>query len=186
MKEIEMSTRCSILIEIPNGLIGQTLKYQKQDNELNWDKNIDKAEPVKITKKYLGIYCHHNGYPNGVGKELVDRYNNFNSALNLILGGDCSSIVSDLVRYATRESEEWKYIHPHSLDVIKKVSGDSAYLYIFKDSKWYLYLDKCFIHLSKDIDDYDSYIRGYLDGIEDGESFNQTLRNLDLDKLNNE
>ena len=35
MKEIEMSTRCSILIEIPNDLIGQTIKYQRQDNELN-------------------------------------------------------------------------------------------------------------------------------------------------------
>ena len=120
MKEIEMSTRCSILIEIPDDLIGQTLKYQKQDNELNWDKNIDKTEPVKITKKYLGIYCHHDGYLDGVGSELVNRYNNFNSALNLILGGDCSSIVRNLVRYATRESEQWKYINPHSLDIIKK------------------------------------------------------------------
>lgn len=106
MREIEMSTRCSILIEIPNNLIGQTLKYQKQDNETSWDKNIDKTEPVKITKKYLGIYCHHDGYPNGVGSELVNKYNNFNSALNLILGGDCSSIVKNLIRYATRESEE--------------------------------------------------------------------------------
>ena len=76
MKEIEMSTRCSILVEVPDDLIGQTLKYQKQDNELNWDKDIDKTEPVKITKKYLGIYCHHDGYPNGVGSELVNRYNN--------------------------------------------------------------------------------------------------------------
>lgn len=35
MKEIEMSTRCSILIEVPEDLIGQTIKYQRQDNELN-------------------------------------------------------------------------------------------------------------------------------------------------------
>ena len=101
-----MSTRCSILVEIPEDLIGQTIKHQRQDNELNWDKGIDKTEPVKITKKYLGIYCHHDGYPDGVGSELVNRYNNFNSALNLILGGDCSSIVRNLVRYATRESEQ--------------------------------------------------------------------------------
>lgn len=179
-----MSTRSSILIEIPDDLIGQTLKYQRQDNELNWDKDIDKTEPVEITKKYLGIYCHHDGYPNGVGKELVDRYDNFNVVLNLILGGDCSSIVKNLVRYATRESEQWKYIHPHPLDIIKKVSGDSEYLYIFKDSKWYLHLDKYFIHLSKDIDDYDSYIQGYLDGREDEASFIQALRQLDLNKLN--
>ena len=30
-----MSTRCSILIEVPNDLIGQILKYQRQDNELD-------------------------------------------------------------------------------------------------------------------------------------------------------
>ena len=35
MKEIEMSTRCSILVEIPEDLIGQTIKHQRQDNELN-------------------------------------------------------------------------------------------------------------------------------------------------------
>lgn len=53
MREIEMSTRCSILIEIPDDLIGQTVKYQRQDNELDWDKNIDKTEPVKIIKNIL-------------------------------------------------------------------------------------------------------------------------------------
>ena len=186
MKEIEMSTRCSILIEVPNDLIGQTIQYQKQDNELSWNSGIDKTEPVKLTEKYLGIYCHHDGYPNGVGKKKKKKYNNFNSALNLILGGDCSSIVEDLVRYATRESEEWKYIHPHALDTIRKVSDDSEYLYVFKDNRWYLFENDCSIPLYKDVESLEDYVRGYLDGRGDGESFNQTLRNLDLEKLANE
>ena len=190
MKEIEMSTRCSILIEIPDKYIKRIFRYNSSMfNEEDWDNETcdEKSEDVSIKKKYLGIYCHFDGYPDGVGKELVNNYLNFSKAFNLILGGDCSVILDNRVRrYATREGEKWKYIQPRQLDKIQKVSDDSEYLYIFKDSKWYLYLDKYFIHLSKVIDDYDSYVRGYLDCIEDGESFNQTLRNLDLDKLNNE
>ena len=174
MREIEMSTRCSILIEIPNNLIGQTLKYQKQDNETSWDKNIDKTEPVKITKKYLGIYCHHDGYPNGVGSELVNKYNNFNSALNLILGGDCSSIVKNLIRYATRESEEWKYVHPRILDTIRKVSDDSEYLYLFENNHWNLITSGYKICLYPDIENLENYVRGYLNGVEDSYLFSSS------------
>ena len=182
-----MSTRCSILIEIPDDLIGQTVRYQRQDNELNWDKNIDKTKPVKITKKYLGIYCHHNGYPNGIGSELVKRYDNFNSALNLILGGDCSSIVKSLIRYATRESEDWNNIQPHPLNAIKKVSKDSEYLYLYRPqyNQWYLVISNMFIPLDKDVESLDDYVRGYLNGYHDSESFNQTLHNLELEKINN-
>lgn len=42
-----------------------------------------------------------------------------------------------------------------------------------------------FIPLDKDIESLDDYVRGYLNGFYDGESFNQTLRNLDLEKINN-
>lgn len=182
-----MSTRCSILVEIPENLIGQTIKYQRQDNELNWDKNIDKTEPVKITKKYLGTYCHHDGYPNGVGSELVNRYDNFNSTLNLVLGGDCSSIVKDLVRYATRECEDWKWIQPKQLDTIKTVSEDSEYLYLYKPqhNQWYLVMSDIFIPLDKDMESLEDYVRGYLNGFHDKESFNQILHNLDIQTLRN-
>ena len=169
-----MSTRCSILIEVPDELIGQTIKYQKQDNEYRWDKDIDKTEPVKITKKYLGIYCHHDGYPNGVGYELVNRYDDFNSALNLILGGDCSSIFQSYMRYATKECEDWKWIRPRQFDEVKKVSDDSEYLYLYKPqhNQWYLVTPDILIPLNKDMDSLEDYIKGYLDGFHDGESFN--------------
>ena len=52
--------------------------------------------------------------------------------------------------------------------------------------RWYLFENNYFIPLPKDIENYEDYIQGYLDGREDGESFNQTLRQLDLDKLENE
>ena len=49
--------------------------------------------------------------------------------------------------------------------------------------RWYLFENSHFIPLPKDIENYEDYIQGYLDGHEAGESFNQALRQLDLDKL---
>lgn len=184
-----MSTRSSILIEIPDKYIGQSLMYYPTKSEDNWGNNTidDMSQKVTITKKYLGIYCHHDGYPDGVGRELANNYNDFQKAFNLILGGDCSSIFSNcLLRYATREGEKWEHIQPRQLDRIEKVSSDSEYLYIFMHGRWYLFENNCFIPLLKNLDSYDDYVQGYLDGYEDGESFNQTLRQLDLDKLENE
>lgn len=183
-----MSTRSSILVEVPDKYIKRIFRYDSSMfNEEDWDTETcdEKSEDVSINKKYLGIYCHFDGYPNGVGKELVNNYWDFSKAFNLILGGDCSAILDNRVRrYATREGEKWKYIQPRQLDKIQKVSDDSEYLYVFMRGRWYLLEGDCFIPLLKDLDSYDDYVQGYLDGYEDGESFNQTLRQLDLDKLN--
>lgn len=185
-----MSTRSNILIEVPDKYIGRIFKYDSSMfNEKNWGAEScdEKSEDIVINKKYLGIYCHWDGYPDGVGKELVNNYSDFSKAFNLILGGDCSVILDGFIRrYATRDGESWKHIQPRKLDKIQKVSDDSEYLYIFMNNRWYLFENNCFIPLLKDLNSYDDYIQGYLDGYEDGESFNQTLRQLDLDKLENE
>lgn len=182
-----MSTRSSILIEVPDKYIGRIFRYDSSMfNEEDWDDEAgdEKSEDVIINKKYLGIYCHFDGYPDGVGKELVDNYSDFSKVFNLILGGNCSVILDKRVRrYATREGESWKYIQPRQLDRIQKVSDDSEYLYVFMSNRWYLFENDCFIPLLKDLTSYDDYVQGYLDGYEAGESFNQTLRKLDLGKL---
>lgn len=145
------------------------------------------SREITITKKYLGIYCHHDGYPNGVGASLVKNFNEFGLALNLIVGGDCSVIYDkELRRYATRKGENWKYIQPKQLDKIQKVSDDSEYLYIFIRGRWYLFENSIFIPLLPNTENYEDYVQGYLDGHEAGESFVYTLRQLDLDKLENE
>lgn len=104
-----MSTRSSILIEVPDEYIEQSLMYYPTKTESDWgsETTLDISSKVTITKKYLGIYCHHDGYPDGVGRELANNYNSFGEAFNLILGGDCSSIFSNcFLRYATREGEK--------------------------------------------------------------------------------
>ena len=52
--------------------------------------------------------------------------------------------------------------------------------------RWYLFENDTFIPLLPDTENYDDYVLGYLDGFEAGQSFNQTLRQLDLEKLENE
>ena len=42
------------------------------------------------TKKVKVIYVHSDGYPYGVGKCLVDHYNNYDLAKELFQHGDAS------------------------------------------------------------------------------------------------
>lgn len=181
-----MSTRSSILIKLPDSFLNSTAKYNAEmfkDRETNWDEWFyledetcsDKAQEILITKPYLGIYCHYDGYPNGVGKELISNYNDFSSAFNLILGGDCSVIIQGSIRrYATRKSEDWKYIQPRQLEEIKKVSKDSEYLYLFENNHWNLITSGYKIYLYSDINDLEDYVRGYLNGVEDSPLFSSS------------
>lgn len=168
-----MSTRSNIIIEVPDSFLNSTAKYNAEmfkDREIvsgtnSWGEETcpDKAQEILITKPYLGIYCHWDGYIAGVGQELVNNYGDFSSAFNLILGGDCSSISIDgIKRYATRASEEWKYIQPRQLDEPWYCTDDADYLYVFRKGSWYyINSDEEWIKLPSDIEDLDSYVQGY-------------------------
>lgn len=93
----------------------------------------------------------------------------------MILGGDCSSILAgEIKRYATRKSEDWKYIQPRQLDKVKTVSGDSEYLYLFENNHWNLITSGYKIYLYPDIDNLEDYVRGYLNGVEDSPLFSSS------------
>lgn len=91
------------------------------------------------------------------------------------MGGDCSFILDgELLRYATRKSEDWKYIQPRQLEEIKKVSKDSEYLYLFENNHWNLITSGYKIYLYSDINDLEDYVRGYLNGVEDSPLFSSS------------
>ena len=121
-----MSTRSNIAIELP--------------------KDSDGNKKVKV------IYVHSDGYPYGVGKCLVDHYNNRQVAEELFKYGDasylgdtldeCSFYARDWDRKedpARTYRDEWMYMYD--------MRGDShiEYIYIFKDNRWHVstqhYLD---------------------------------------------
>ena len=139
-----MSTRSCVIIKVRPEDIGTTKSFDKnlvKVEERGWEQyeqvDKDKAEPVEIKEKYLGIYCHWDGYPEGVGAALKEHFKTYEDVLNLILGGDCS-VISDeyIIRYATRKDEEWKYLQPKQEATTKEMLAHfdwSEYAYIYTD-----------------------------------------------------
>jgi len=114
------------------------------------------------TKKVKVIYVHSDGYPYGVGKCLVDNYDNYELAKKLFTQGDasylgdtfeeCSFYGRDWERKedpAKTYRDEWMYMN--------QIKGDIfiEYIYIFKNNRWHVASQKS----TKAKDGYDD---GYL------------------------
>lgn len=84
----------------------------------------------------LRIYHHWDGYPEGVGKTLLEHYNSYEDALNLMLGGYCSSINDSYSPYALREIENWESIQPDTIDENSGICEEWDYM--FKDGEWFV------------------------------------------------
>ena len=101
------------------------------------------------TKKVKVIYVHSDGYPYGVGKCLVDNYNNRELAKLLFEHGD-ASYLGDTIDECSFYSRDWKRDEDAArtfrdewmfMDAMK---GDVfiEYIYIFKDNRWYVSTQK--------------------------------------------
>jgi hypothetical protein len=101
------------------------------------------------TKKVKVIYVHSDGYPYGVGKCLVDNYNNRQLAAKLFEHGDasylgdtideCSFYARDWDREedpAQEYRDEWMYMEAIRGDIFIE------YIYIFKGTRWYVSTQK--------------------------------------------
>lgn len=160
-----MSTRSFIILKVRKEDIGKVMKFnegllpkplgkwQDKDHEGKvWRDETGKnlCQPVEIKDQFIGVYCHWDGYPDGgVGSELVEHFKDYNSILNLILGGSCSSINGGVVRhYANRQGEEWKYLAPSqgkSQTELARVGRSSwaEYAYSFDEATGWKYADLC-------------------------------------------
>ena len=101
------------------------------------------------TKKVKVIYVHSDGYPYGVGKCLVDNYNNRQLAEELFKYGDASYLgdTLDECSFYSRDwnrkqdpartfRDEWMYMDDMKGDVFIE------YIYIFKDNRWHVATQK--------------------------------------------
>ena len=117
------------------------------------------------TKKVKVIYVHSDGYPYGVGKCLVDHYNNYDLAKELFQYGDasylgdtldeCSFYGRDWDRkedLAQEHRDEWMYM------VGMRGNIHIEYIYIFKNNRWHVSTGK-YVPESKLHDCYDSGYR---------------------------
>lgn len=112
-----------------------------------WYKEVKEGCWEKVNahgKEALRIYHHWDGYIEGVGETLYENYNTYEDALNLVLGGDVSTINDTYTPYATRMGEEWENIKPQAIDEDAPINED--YDYMFKDGEWFvrsLYDETC-------------------------------------------
>lgn len=140
-----MSTRCNIAIVLKDSDKDRKLNLLEYAEETGFDlKNrlndalSDEVVDETFKDKYvvsdgvLQIYCHHDGYPEGVGVELLKHFNSYEEALALILAGDTSYLDEGKSGiYAFRES----YDDDQPMN-IEAPTQFNDYLYTWKDGEW--------------------------------------------------
>lgn len=97
---------------------------------------------IENSTKVIRIYHHWDGYPDGVGQTLLDEFNSYEKAINLIAFGDASDINGTTAVFynSWREGEDWKRTKPrqYASEQAYEESCDEDYAYLFKDDKWYV------------------------------------------------
>ena len=104
------------------------------DNPTFYKTNINKSTEV------MCIYHHFDGSPKLLGKTLLDEFDTYEKAINLVSFGDASSIIGDLaVLYSNfSNEEEWQYTKPKQYKNEKDFESNciESYIYLFKDGQW--------------------------------------------------
>jgi hypothetical protein len=103
-------------------------------------------EKKMATRSYIGfldgdtvhyVYCHFDGYPEGVGQILQNHYTDIDKIKQLISRGDLSSLditPESSIAYVDR-GDDWN-IRETPPYAYKSVMV--SYIYLFKDSEWYV------------------------------------------------
>lgn len=113
-----------------------------------------------LNKTYVGIYCHHDGYPLWVGKTLLDHYSDRDRVEKLLHLGDLSSLEEKIepdadkihtfdnpqgdvcVAYHRDRGEELRQARPIKLDKAHEVYW-AEFMYVYmQDGTWY-FADLC-------------------------------------------
>lgn len=140
-----MSTRSNIAIKLneedinkyaffKNDKLPKCMQYTSEHDLSNINNNIYK---IFVSSPYLMIYCHWDGYPEGVGAALAEHFKTHEDTLNLILGGDISSLYGNKVQHYLifrGDESDIKYSAPRQYNEEPEV--EQEWLYLFKDGQW--------------------------------------------------
>lgn len=93
----------------------------------------------------VSIYHHWDGYPTGVGVTLMNHYDDYEKAVNLMLFGDASTINADsendtIEFYNYWRNDDWTSVMPMNFKNINELktsvrNGWEEYLYIYKPNE---------------------------------------------------
>ena len=78
--------KCNIS-ELPNPVV-----------DMNYDIEEVKI-PDNVDDLYIGVYCNYDGYHDGVGLELAEKFKTYEQVLNLILLGELSYMIEEIRSY---------------------------------------------------------------------------------------
>lgn len=156
-----MSTHANIFVRVEDSDIGTTKRFNPNLLPENfatgaYDKNNCPFEAKWLTKKitlkkYCFIFLHWDGYPNhsGIGSKLLKHFNTYETALNLTLAGDLSSLggynPQNDIRYliptwpdVSAEVNEDGTILPGNVNTRNAINGifDAPYIYLFEKGQW--------------------------------------------------
>jgi len=108
---------------------------------------------TKTETGYAGIYCHFDGYEEGIGSILEEYYKDQDKVDRLIDLGDISSLggrVEPIGSHSYDDREEGTTVAYHrdrgegkspakigaSIESVAKQIGHNGYVYVFEDGTW--------------------------------------------------
>jgi hypothetical protein len=95
---------------------------------------------LDTTEGFMAIYCHWDGYPDGVGATLKSFYSTFDQVKSLIEKGDLSSLCESLessVFYTSRGEELRVATFKSESEWLEWGSNCGCeYAYLFKGDQW--------------------------------------------------
>ena len=127
-----MATRATITLKIKDEDLNKTKKFdidKLPENTSYNDDCIENLREVTLNKPYISIYHHFDGYPEGLGLTLYEEFNDYDKALNILLGGDVSSINGNTITQycAAYKDEDWDSAKPDLSEEIPAAHQDYQY-----------------------------------------------------------
>jgi len=133
-----MATRSTICLVLRKEDIGKELKFDETKlpkDVMYSNEYLQMVGSVKLEKPILQIYHYWDGYPQGVGYTLLEKFNDYDTILNLMLGGDASSINGDVIQqYCAWGGEDWDSVQPYQTD---EFTLTEDFIYKFEDGEWW-------------------------------------------------
>lgn len=92
-----------------------------------------------------GIYCHFDGYLDWVGCVLAQHYNSYESAMELIGGGNLYSLDTTLEKCEFRNGKSYFTAGPYSCDELTtgylNHTKTEEFNYLFMNGEWFVKTD---------------------------------------------
>lgn len=138
-----MSTNATIVLEIPKEKKGKAYQYKTPKCFTNDTPSV--TIPNDENSNYVEVYVHWDGYPSGVGKDIINFLNEYENNKsdyedkfdyifeNLFACGDMSTIDTP---YQAWRGNEWGYTHPKFYKDIPQPNFEYQYLISYKNDEW--------------------------------------------------